>query len=135
MILTFFFLLVHLSYKNCLCFVSCIIELAQWVFHTSSTLFFTSVILSVYTHSSPQPSSQPQECLLFLYVFVLLQLARNLAEKKKIFSLTSVSFCLFVCFLPCHTACGILFTQPGIEPGPSAVKAQIPNYWTAREFP
>ena len=25
--------------------------------------------------------------------------------------------------------------DPGIEPEPSAVKAQSPNYWTAREFP
>ena len=26
-------------------------------------------------------------------------------------------------------------SQPGIEPGPSAVKAQSPNHWAAREFP
>ena len=32
-------------------------------------------------------------------------------------------------------ACGILVAQPGIEPAPSAVTAQIPNHWTAREFP
>ena len=25
--------------------------------------------------------------------------------------------------------------QPGIEPGPMALKAQSPNQWTAREFP
>ena len=31
-------------------------------------------------------------------------------------------------------ACGIL-VKPGIEPGPSAVKALSPNHWTAREFP
>ena len=30
---------------------------------------------------------------------------------------------------------GILVPQPGIEPGPLAVKAQNPNHWTAREFP
>ena len=34
-----------------------------------------------------------------------------------------------------HAACGILVPQPGIEPMPSAVKAQSPNHWTAREFP
>ena len=28
-----------------------------------------------------------------------------------------------------------LNSQPGIEPAPSAVKAQSPNHWTAREFP
>ena len=39
------------------------------------------------------------------------------------------------CFLLYHTACGILTPQPGIEPGPQAVKAQSPNHWTAKEFP
>ena len=38
-------------------------------------------------------------------------------------------------FWPCSVACGILVPRPGIEPGPSAVKAQSPNHWTAREFP
>ena len=28
-----------------------------------------------------------------------------------------------------------LVSQPGIKPGPSAVKAQSPNYWEARESP
>ena len=32
-------------------------------------------------------------------------------------------------------ACGILVPQPGIEPGPPAMKAQSPNHWIAREFP
>ena len=47
---------------------------------------------------------------------------------------------LFVCLL-CFlffwlhcAACGILVPRPGIEPGPSAVKARSPNLWTAREF-
>ena len=31
--------------------------------------------------------------------------------------------------------CGILVSRPGIESGPSAVKVQSPNHWTAREFP
>ena len=34
-----------------------------------------------------------------------------------------------------HKACGILVPRPGIEPGPSAVRAWSPNHWTAREFP
>ena len=38
-------------------------------------------------------------------------------------------------FPPRHVACGILVPRPGIEPGPSAVKAQNPNHWTTREFP
>ena len=37
-------------------------------------------------------------------------------------------------FWPHHAACGILVPRPGVEPRPSAVKAQSPNHWTAREF-
>ena len=44
------------------------------------------------------------------------------------------SFSLFF-FGPRRMACGILVPQPGIEPGPSAVKAWSPNHWTTREFP
>ena len=40
----------------------------------------------------------------------------------------------FFFFWLSHMACGILVPQPGIEPGPSAVKAWSPNHWTAREF-
>ena len=32
-------------------------------------------------------------------------------------------------------ACGILVSQAGIEPRPSAVRARSPNHWTTREFP
>ena len=32
-------------------------------------------------------------------------------------------------------ACGILVPRPGMEPGPSAVKAPTPNHWTTRELP
>ena len=41
----------------------------------------------------------------------------------------------FFFFWPRHVACGILVPQPGIEPGPSALKVQSPNHWTTREFP
>ena len=34
-----------------------------------------------------------------------------------------------------RTAYGMLVPQPGIEPRPSAVRAQSPNHRTAREFP
>ena len=44
-------------------------------------------------------------------------------------------FILFLFFWPHHVACGILVPRPGIEPGPSSVKAQNPNHWTTREFP
>ena len=43
-------------------------------------------------------------------------------------------FYLFT-FWPCLKACGILVPQPGIEPGPLAMKEQSPNHWTAWEFP
>ena len=36
---------------------------------------------------------------------------------------------LFIYFFwPCLVACGILVPRPGIEPRPSAVKAQSPNH-------
>ena len=45
-------------------------------------------------------------------------------------------FYSFVCiFWQSYTACGILVPQPGIEPGPRAVKAQSSNHWTTRELP
>ena len=39
----------------------------------------------------------------------------------------------FFCLL--QAACGTLVPQPGIEPRPSAAKAQSPNHWITREFP
>ena len=52
----------------------------------------------------------------------------------------AVCVCVCVCiiylfFWPCRMACGISVPQPGIKPGPSAVRARSPNHWTAREFP
>ena len=54
-----------------------------------------------------------------------------------------LSICLFFFFnfliiffpQPCHAACGILVLQPGMEPGPSAMRARSPNHLTTREFP
>ena len=43
-------------------------------------------------------------------------------------------YLLFIFWLCCR-ACRILVPQPGIEPGPSAMKAWSPNHWTSREFP
>ena len=45
------------------------------------------------------------------------------------------SFALFLSFWPHWTACGMLVPWLGIKPAPSAVRAQSPNHWTAREFP
>ena len=39
------------------------------------------------------------------------------------------------CLIFCLTVYRILVPRPGIEPGPPAVEAQSPNYWTTREFP
>ena len=41
----------------------------------------------------------------------------------------------FFFFCPYLTACGILVPQPGIEPGPTAVKAPNLNPWVIREDP
>ena len=43
-------------------------------------------------------------------------------------------FFIFIFWLRC-AACGIIVPWPGIEPGPSAVRARSPNHWTTREFP
>ena len=48
--------------------------------------------------------------------------------------------CFFVFFFggggaPLRVVCGILVPQPGTEPGPTAVGAQSPHHWTAREVP
>ena len=64
--------------------------------------------------------------------FVLVS-ASNLEEVILLPPRTFISFFLF--FWLCCLACGILVPGPGIEPAPSAVKAQSPNHWTTREFP
>ena len=45
-----------------------------------------------------------------------------------------LSGCLFIYWL-CFVAYEILVPQPGMKAGPSAVRAQSPNHWTARELP
>ena len=45
-----------------------------------------------------------------------------------------ILFLFFTYVLPRCLACGISVPQPGTEPALLAVKAQIPNYWTTREF-
>ena len=52
-----------------------------------------------------------------------------------IYSLLDPLNCYILLFFFGHEVCGILVPRSGIEPGPSAVKAQSPNHWTAREFP
>ena len=53
---------------------------------------------------------------------------------QSIFVFKNFLFYLLI-FLPHCVACRFLVPQPGIEPVPSAVKAQSPNDWTSREFP
>ena len=43
--------------------------------------------------------------------------------------------CSYFFFWLCHVVFRIPVPQPGIKPGPPAVEAQCPNYWTTREFP
>lgn len=38
-------------------------------------------------------------------------------------------------FWPQHAACGNFIPQPGIEPGPKAVKRPSPNNWNTKESP
>ena len=52
------------------------------------------------------------------------------ARIPRLWSISSLSVFFFS-----HTACGILVPPREIEPRPSAVRAQSPNHWTAREFP
>ena len=43
---------------------------------------------------------------------------------------------MMIIFLwPRPTTCGILVSQPGIEPRPTALKAPSLKHWTARELP
>ena len=63
------------------------------------------------------PASFPVIPCFFCYLFVCL-----------------FCFVLFFSFWLCGAACGILVLRPGLEPGPSAVKVQSPNRWTAKEF-
>ena len=42
-------------------------------------------------------------------------------------------YILLLLFWPSHAAYGILVPQPGIEPGPSAVRAWSPNHWNSQQ--
>lgn len=48
----------------------------------------------------------------------------------------SHEFCLLLLlFWPCHAACGILVSQPGIEAEVPAVEAWSPDHRASREAP
>ena len=61
---------------------------------------------------------------------LLVQTEGSSEDKKSLFQIF-----FFFFFKLCRTACRILVPLPRIKPGPTAVKAQNPNHWSAREFP
>ena len=42
---------------------------------------------------------------------------------------------IYIFFFGCAATGEILVSGSGVEPGPSAVRAQSPNHWTTRGFP
>ena len=50
-------------------------------------------------------------------------------------SCTRGTLILLLFFWPRHSVCGILVPQPGIKPGPLAVRVQSSNHWITGEFP
>ena len=64
---------------------------------------------------------------------ILHQQSSRIGNLEKVFWSRRAFFLSFLNFG--HIACGILVPWPGIELGPTAVRARSPNYWTAREFP
>ena len=42
--------------------------------------------------------------------------------------------CIYFLAVP-YSTCGILVSQPGIQPTPPALEAWSPNHWTTREVP
>ena len=72
------------------------------------------------------------------YVCLFYQGFVNLNEMSTFwFYCSSILYFIYlVSFWGVHCiACGILLSRPGIEPRPSAVKAQSSNHWTIRKFP
>ena len=63
----------------------------------------------------------------------------NVAAPQTLYHLVTpmnlFSFLYFFSFWLCRSVYGISVPRPGTELGPSAVRAQSPNHWTAREFP
>ena len=58
----------------------------------------------------------------------------ELEHSVHLFSISQIH-CLFFFFLAAPCVYGILVPQPGIEPRPSAMKAQSPNHWTTGDLP
>ena len=58
----------------------------------------------------------------------------NLLQKKNALGLHWCNMFVFFFFF-CPMACGILVSQPGIKPGPLAVKVWCLNHWITRQYP
>ena len=58
---------------------------------------------------------------------------RDEANGKKPLVFLHKPVCVYL--RPHNVVCGISVSWPGLKPGPLAVKAWSPDYWTAREFP
>ena len=71
----------------------------------------------------------------FIQLYEFVKTHQTVLLKRMDFTVYKLYFNIPGFFWLCRKACGILVPRPGIEPGPSAVKARSPNHWTAREFP
>ena len=72
-----------------------------------------------------------QEIFLFIFSFNFGHVA-NFLIVLNTQRLNHVGFFLFVFWL-CYIACRILVPGPGIEPGPSALRACSPSHWTTMQ--
>ena len=125
--------------------------------HFNSSLFMFSLFqfhhfyFCQFKFLSLCSSSFPQQVLLYINVceygcvsnekkeqifFINKIFLEQLQVYGKIQKVQRIPYILFFFFFwPHHAPCGILVPRPGIEPGPTAVKAPRPNHWTTREFP
>ena len=69
------------------------------------------------------------KCILYTHTIIIIYQVPFQVNKK------GQNFYFTFFFWLHNVANGILVPWPGIEPGPSAVKAWIPNHSTTREFP
>ena len=100
---------------------------SRYYTYFSGQCFFASRDVFLCLALKPRFSGPPPWTLFLLYRTV-----RGL--KVHSFNCWTYLLFFFLILWLCHVACGILVPWPGIEPRPSAVKAQSPNHWTTREF-
>ena len=76
----------------------------------------------------PWPTAKPMRC-------TVRHITRGRLRTTVITNLNIFFNLLFFFFFWPLMAWGMLVPRPGIESGPSAVKAPSPNHWTTKEFP